>query len=426
MKDVALVNLLIEQIMDCDVSEIETKRATYLAEEIFLSHYRRSGALELGVITLLNHYADIYLKDDPLRADKLAALQELIDTIQHPSGGQAHPMFPSTVSWKKAQYDPKWRSVQDIPIDQHQVIQYEHVLFLPSHAHLCVIGDSHGDKASLQNIVDNLLQFRQRKRQEQPFLVFLGDYVNNGLNSLGTLQYVLDLQAEYPQKVILLNGNHEFKETYLTAFKEFFITHWNNYVNNPYKLAPPQHYGHIRFDLAQEFGVEQGEEIYDDFVRWGLSLPYICFDQEKKLMVSHSLGRAKSHQGILTLSELVTGKEKEAENFIKLGYAAWKKAQETPHSALVNNRNMTPQLLAEFQRLGIEWFFLGHTHYLSGTIHNPLVYICSSHKDSCDAGHYIFQEMVIECQKRNKPQASACYACWDSNGQKPQLHTFKI
>lgn len=40
-------------------------------------------------------------------------------------------------------------------------------------------------------------------------LIFLGDYIDRGPSSKETLEYVLDLQKQYPNQVIALKGNHE-------------------------------------------------------------------------------------------------------------------------------------------------------------------------------------------------------------------------
>lgn len=40
-------------------------------------------------------------------------------------------------------------------------------------------------------------------------LIFLGDYIDEGPSSKGTLEYIYNLQKQYPDQVIVLKGNHE-------------------------------------------------------------------------------------------------------------------------------------------------------------------------------------------------------------------------
>ncbi len=65
-----------------------------------------------------------------------------------------------------------------------------------------VVGDLHGDFQSLERIVSN-------KWSKDEGLIFLGDYVDRGRRQLDVVVYVARLKLEYPEKVILLRGNHE-------------------------------------------------------------------------------------------------------------------------------------------------------------------------------------------------------------------------
>jgi serine/threonine-protein phosphatase PP1 catalytic subunit len=73
---------------------------------------------------------------------------------------------------------------------------------------LVVVGDLHGDKSILQTILSDIdsgrFLFNPRNK-----MVFLGDYIDRGNDSLGVLHTLLDLKYNYPDSVILMRGNHE-------------------------------------------------------------------------------------------------------------------------------------------------------------------------------------------------------------------------
>lgn len=83
---------------------------------------------------------------------------------------------------------------------------------------LVIIGDLHGDLQSLQRILqeidyDHFLSNHNNK------LIFLGDYVDRGTNSIGVLYTICYLKQKYPNSVVLMRGNHE-------AYTEFpFLSH---------------------------------------------------------------------------------------------------------------------------------------------------------------------------------------------------------
>lgn len=69
------------------------------------------------------------------------------------------------------------------------------------------IGDTHGDPEASQKVVK--LFPAQNNR-----LIFLGDYVDRGTDSLGNVEFLFGLREKYPDNVILLMGNHEMYEFY--------------------------------------------------------------------------------------------------------------------------------------------------------------------------------------------------------------------
>ncbi len=70
-----------------------------------------------------------------------------------------------------------------------------------------VVGDIHGNLESLVRCVS----FFKSKYNQDPRtkILFLGDYVDRGRNSVECLETILELKLHYPYNVFLLRGNHE-------------------------------------------------------------------------------------------------------------------------------------------------------------------------------------------------------------------------
>lgn len=65
------------------------------------------------------------------------------------------------------------------------------------------VGDIHGRS----DLLDSLLAGLGPAAQEP--IIFLGDYIDRGPDSAGTLRRLFDLEAQNPEKVVCLMGNHE-------------------------------------------------------------------------------------------------------------------------------------------------------------------------------------------------------------------------
>jgi hypothetical protein len=106
---------------------------------------------------------------------------------------------------------------------------------------LILIGDIHGDLQSLLWILKDI-DFERSLTNPRNKLIFLGDYVDRGSNSIGVLYVVCYLKQKFPNSVVLMRGNHE-------APIEFpFSSH-----DLPLKLT--QRYGH-----------EMAKSIYGNYI----------------------------------------------------------------------------------------------------------------------------------------------------------------
>jgi len=71
-----------------------------------------------------------------------------------------------------------------------------------------VIGDLHGDLESLVYML-KASRFMEKATRNGTLLVFLGDYGDRGSNSPEVYYLILKLKQSFPQKVVLMRGNHE-------------------------------------------------------------------------------------------------------------------------------------------------------------------------------------------------------------------------
>jgi serine/threonine protein phosphatase 1 len=68
------------------------------------------------------------------------------------------------------------------------------------------VGDIHGSYTKLRN----LLSHCKMHRAERPFrMVFVGDYVDRGRRSRDVVDLLIRMQAETPDAIVCLKGNHE-------------------------------------------------------------------------------------------------------------------------------------------------------------------------------------------------------------------------
>jgi serine/threonine protein phosphatase 1 len=110
------------------------------------------------------------------------------------------------------------------------------------------IGDVHGDLAALERLWAKLPAL-----DAEDTVVFLGDYVDNGPDSRGVMEWLMAAPQETPAKLVVLRGNHE--DSWLRVidggFPEFVLPRGNgcyetfcSYVGKPVpgddEVPPPE------------------------------------------------------------------------------------------------------------------------------------------------------------------------------------------
>jgi len=87
---------------------------------------------------------------------------------------------------------------------------------------LVVVGDIHGDMESLNKILYEI-NFEIFLTNKNNKLVFLGDYIDRGSNSVVVLYTICKLKQTYSDSVILMRGNHEASEEF--PFQSYELPH---------------------------------------------------------------------------------------------------------------------------------------------------------------------------------------------------------
>lgn len=78
---------------------------------------------------------------------------------------------------------------------------------------LVIVGDIHGDLGSLYKILDEI-NFEVFLANKNNKIIFLGDYIDRGSNSVTVLYTICKLKQTFPQSIVLMRGNHEAVEEF--------------------------------------------------------------------------------------------------------------------------------------------------------------------------------------------------------------------
>lgn len=146
--------------------------------------------------------------------------------------------------------------------------------------------DIHGNLKGLNQAIDTIFKQFDFKKDR---IVFLGDYIDRGVDSLGVVKRLYNLQKKYgSETIICLKGNHE------TMFLDWLHNPVNiEFIMNDYKLRTINSFSQGHFDLC-DFYLEYSYGIIDrntredytykiaqhinakhsDIINWLKNLPY--------------------------------------------------------------------------------------------------------------------------------------------------------
>ncbi len=120
-----------------------------------------------------------------------------------------------------------------------------------------VISDIHGCLDKLERLIDLI-----KSDLEERMLIFLGDYIDRGLDSCGVVEFVMDLERNYD--TVLLKGNHEkMLLDFLAGLNQFV------YLENGGDLTLASYYNKFKLKEGEIFIPSDHLEFYS-----GLELYY--------------------------------------------------------------------------------------------------------------------------------------------------------
>jgi len=150
-----------------------------------------------------------------------------------------------------------------------------------------VVGDLHGDFTSLRHILADSDILEKLKRDFS--VIFLGDYGDRGAYSPEVYYAVLRMKAEFPDRIVLLRGNHEGPRDLLALphdlphqFQERFGSEGKRTYESVIELFPFLYHAVIVPDkyLLVHGGVPSDMRSMDDLARADRTHPHTPFLEE--------------------------------------------------------------------------------------------------------------------------------------------------
>jgi predicted phosphodiesterase len=168
---------------------------------------------------------------------------------------------------------------------------------------LVIVSDLHGDSNSLFQILSEI-DYKHFLAKTLNKIVFLGDYIDRGEDSLSIIYSICHLKTNYPDSVILMRGNHE-------APAEFpFYPH-----DYPYRLR-------------ERFG-EHWREIYRETLSLFRMLPVMTIVRRKLLLVHGGLPTPKS-SAVTSADSVTSNYESQLKSNTVLEELLWNDPRDLP------------------------------------------------------------------------------------------------
>jgi len=80
------------------------------------------------------------------------------------------------------------------------------ITLVPENKEYYIIGDIHADGVTFQQILKKTFFYDNYENKK---LLFLGDYIDRGMNRFNVINILINLEFFLPENIIVLKGNHE-------------------------------------------------------------------------------------------------------------------------------------------------------------------------------------------------------------------------
>ena len=139
-------------------------------------------------------------------------------------------------------------------------------LFIPNHARIIVISDIHGELELFQRLLDKV------HFSEGDYLIINGDLCEKGSNSMGVVQYIMELEANNP-KVHVVEGNCDTLVEFLLSEDPDLI----NYLSTRKHSIMNEWLDKIGYMLTSESRIQEVKEqlwtYFSKEIKWLTELP---------------------------------------------------------------------------------------------------------------------------------------------------------
>ncbi|MFA5337440.1 MAG: ROK family protein, partial [Candidatus Omnitrophota bacterium] len=264
---------------------------------------------------------------------------------------------------------------------------------------LYVISDLHGDSVSLRKILRDIGFVKAMGRGESAHIVFLGDYIHNGLRSLDVLEQVLKLKIQYPENVTLLGGTHEVREVLEWQLHQF--EKWHDSATKEAaaerkntKTVPLNSY--LGLELIAEYGYENAMNIYKELVSLFDALPLVLVTGNR-IVAAHG---AVSRQTGISLHNLAQDSALAKEMTVN----RFSENRKIDGSVTPDKKGhwVSDLTMASFlDSVGANIFVRGHQHdsAIVGALGlgGRTTVVTSSHIDSPESGYYLRSKKIKAC-----------------------------
>lgn len=217
------------------------------------------------------------------------------------------------------------------------------VVSLPKTGTGFFIGDLHGDIAALEEIL-RITNFEERlANNEDVTMIFMGDYVDRGKDSIAVLVRVFRLLLDHPDNVIVLRGNHEtdFGFNYFMGFRKEVMTGRND---------------------------EEGKILYKNFHETFDYLPLIAYGDTNGIVAMHGALPTEGlvYASMTYLAQILITNQRFKQSVMWSDVVIGGKERRSWKRLFKGHARPVSEVEINLAKVGATFMFRGHSHTIRG------------------------------------------------------------